>query len=55
MRYGVNVNSNYDSDSNFTAEVNVFVDSEQLYQWADLLYGTEEQIISVFKIKEHFF
>jgi hypothetical protein len=41
MGYGVNVNSN---------DV-----SKKLYQWTDLLNGTEEQIISVYKIKEHFF
>jgi hypothetical protein len=46
------------SDSNqynFTVEANVSVESEKLYQQTDLFYGTEEQIISVYKIKEHFF
>jgi len=41
--------------SNFTVEANVSVDSEMLYQQTDLLCGTEEQIVSVYKIKEHFF
>jgi hypothetical protein len=52
------VNANSDDRvieiNNFTVEANVSVHSEKLYQWTDLLYGTEEQI-SVYKIKKHFF
>lgn len=53
----MNVNSDDNSDSikhNFTVEANISVDSENLYQRTDLLYRTEEKIISVYKIKEHF-
>jgi hypothetical protein len=33
----------------------ISVDNDKLYQRTDLLYRTEEQIISVYKIKEHIF
>jgi len=57
MWYGVivNLHDTVIAINNFTVETDVSVDSEKLYQQTDLLCGTEEQIISVYKIKEHFF